>query len=158
MSWFAAKTKHRGEFKALNFFNSIGVNSYVPSYQTKRIWSDRVKKVTVPAINGYIFFELPKLDFTLINVNPFTKNIIKKANGAPAVIKEIEIATMKRHLSGESLKSKKSLFDGQTIKICSGPFVFKKGTVNKVGDNKVIVNLESLNMSLVLNKTSVVAA
>ena len=158
MSWFAAKTKHKGEFKALNFFNSIGINSYVPSYQTKRIWSDRVKKVTVPAINGYIFFELPKLDFTLINVNPFTKNIIKKANGAPAVIKEIEIATMKRHLSGESLKSKKSLFDGQTIKICSGPFVFKKGTVNKVGDNKVIVNLESLNMSLVLNKTSVVAA
>ena len=158
MSWFAAKTKHRGEFKALNFFNSIGINSYVPSYQTKRIWSDRVKKVTVPAINGYIFFELPKLDFTLININPFTKNIVKKANGSPAIIKENEIATMKRHLSGESLKSKKSLFDGQNIKICSGPFVFKKGTVNKVGDNKVVVNLESLNISLILNKTSVVAA
>ena len=158
MSWFAAKTKHRGEFKALNFFNSIGINSYVPSYQTKRIWSDRVKKVTVPAINGYIFFELPKLDFTLININPFTKNIVKKANGSPAIIKENEIATMKRHLSGESLKSKKSLFDGQNIKICSGPFVLKRGTVNKVGDNKVIVNLESLNISLILNKTSVVAA
>ena len=117
-----------------------------------------MKKVTVPAINGYIFFELPKLDFTLININPFTKNVVKKANGSPAIIKENEIATMKRHLSGESLKSKKSLFDGQNIKICSGPFVFKKGTVNKVGDNKVIVNLESLNISLILNKTSVVAA
>ena len=158
MSWFAAKTKHRGEFKALNFFNSIGINSYVPSYQTKRIWSDRVKKVTVPAINGYIFFELPKLDFNLINVNPFTKNIVKKANGTPAIIKENEIATMKRHLNGESFKSKKNLYDGQNIKICSGPFMFKKGTVNKVGDTKVVINLESLNISLVLNKTSVVAA
>ena len=158
MSWFAAKTKHRGEFKALNFFNSIGINSYVPSYQTKRIWSDRIKKVTVPAINGYIFFELPKLDFNLINVNPFTKNIVKKANGTPAIIKENEIATMKRHLNGESFKSKKNLYDGQNIKICSGPFMFKKGTVNKVGDTKVVINLESLNISLVLNKTSVVAA
>ena len=158
MSWFAAKTKFRGEFKALNFFNSIGVNSYVPTYQTKRVWSDRIKKVTVPAINGYIFFELPKLDFTLINVNPFTKNIVKKANGTPAIIKENEIATMKRHLNGESFKSKKNLYDGQNIKICSGPFVFKKGTVNKVGDTKVVINLESLNISLVLNKTSVVAA
>ena len=158
MSWFAAKTKHRGEFKALNFFNSIGIHSYVPSYQTKRIWSDRVKKVTVPAINGYIFFELPKLDFNLINVNPFTKNIVKKANGTPAIIKENEIATMKRHLNGESFKSKKNLYDGQNIKICSGPFMFKKGTINKVGENKVIINLESLNISLVLNKTSVVAA
>ena len=158
MSWFAAKTKFRGEFKALNFFNSIGVNSYVPTYQTKRVWSDRIKKVTVPAINGYIFFELPKLDFTLINVNPFTKNIVKKANGTPAIIKENEIATMKRHLNGESFKSKKNLYDGQNIKICSGPFMFKKGTVNKVGDTKVVINLESLNISLVLNKTSVVAA
>ena len=158
MSWFAAKTKHRGEFKALNFFNSIGINSYVPSYQTKRIWSDRIKKVTVPAINGYIFFELPKLDFNLINVNPFTKNIVKKANGSPAIIKENEIATMKTHLNGESFKSKKNLYDGQNIKICSGPFMFKKGTVNKVGDTKVVINLESLNISLVLNKTSVVAA
>ena len=158
MSWFAAKTKHRGEFKALNFFNSIGINSYVPSYQTKRIWSDRIKKVTVPAINGYIFFELPKLDFNLINVNPFTKNVLKKANGTPAIIKENEIATMKRHLNGESFKSKKNLYDGQNIKICSGPFMFKKGTVNKVGDTKVVINLESLNISLVLNKTSVVAA
>ena len=100
MSWFAAKTKHGGEFKALKFFNSIGVNSYVPSYKTKRIWSDRVKKVTVPAINGYVFFELPKLNFALINVNPFTKNIVK-SNGAPAIIKENEIATMKRYLNGE---------------------------------------------------------
>ena len=36
--------------------------------------------------------------------------------------------------------------------------MFKKGTINKVGENKVIINLESLNISLVLNKTSVVAA
>ena len=157
MSWFAAKTKHGGEFKALKFFNSIGVNSYVPSYKTKRIWSDRVKKVTVPAINGYVFFELPKLNFALINVNPFTKNIVK-SNGAPAIIKENEIATMKRYLNGELLKAERNFYNGQNIKICSGPFVFKKGTVNKVRDNKIVVNLESLNISLILNKTSVLAA
>ena len=157
MSWFAAKTKHRSEFKALNYFNSMGINSYVPSFQTKRVWSDRIKKVTVPAINGYIFFEMTKLDFSLININPFTKNIVKKSNGAPAIINEIEIAIMKKHLNGGSVKSEKSFYDGQNIKICSGPFLFKKGTVNKVRDRKIIVNLESLNISLVLNKTSVVA-
>ena len=68
MSWFAAKTKSKGEFKAMNFFNSIGIDSYVPSYQTKRIWSDRIKKITVPAISGYVFFELVKINFELINL------------------------------------------------------------------------------------------
>ena len=77
MSWFAAKTKFKGEFKALDFFKSIGVNSYVPSYKTKRVWSDRIKKVTVPAISGYVFFELSKINYDLVNINPFTKNIVK---------------------------------------------------------------------------------
>ena len=69
MSWFAAKTKQKGEFKALDFFNSMGINCYVPSYVSKRVWSDRIKKITVPAINGYIFFELNKIDYNLINLN-----------------------------------------------------------------------------------------
>ena len=158
MSWFAAKTRPKGEFKAMNFFNSVGINSYVPSYQTKRIWSDRIKKITVPAISGYVFFELPKLDFSLINVNPFTKNIVRGLDGAPAVIKEHEIATLKKYLNGEHINTEISFYEGQNIKVCSGPFMLKKGIVNKVNDSKVIINIESININLILNKSSVVAA
>ena len=78
--------------------------------------------------------------------------------GSPAIIKDVEIAEMKRYLNGETFNSEKSFYGGQKIKICSGQFVLKKGIVNKIGDKKIIVNLESLNISLVLNKTSVVAA
>ncbi len=98
MSWFAAKTKQKGEFKALNYFISIGINSYVPSYITKRVWSDRIKKVTVPAISGYVFFELTKIDYGLINLNPFTKNIVRGIDGRPAIIKKNEITALKDYL------------------------------------------------------------
>ena len=158
MSWFAAKTKIKGEFKAWNFFNSIGINSYVPSYQTKRVWSDRIKKVTVPAISGYVFFELAKINFDIINLNPFTRNIVRNVDGAPAIIKESEIAALKEHLNGGSMKAKSSFYQGQSIKVCSGPFMFKKGVVNKVGDSKIIINIDSININLVLFKSSVVAA
>ena len=158
MCWFAAKTKHKGEFKAMNFFNSIGVDSYVPSCQTKKIWSDRVKKVTVPAISGYVFFELVKINFELINLNPYTKCVIRGIDGAPAVIKENEIAALKKHLSGEPTNTEVSFYEGQNIKVCSGPFMLKKGIVNKVSDSKVMINIESININLILNKSSVVAA
>tara|TARA_B100001778_G_scaffold332808_1_gene339924 strand:+ start:566 stop:1042 length:477 start_codon:yes stop_codon:yes gene_type:complete len=158
MCWFAAKTKKSSEFKAFEFFNSVGVNSYVPSYKTKRIWSDRTKKVTVPAINGYIFFELNKLDYNVLNLNPFTKNIVRNISGEPAIIKDCEIQTLKNHLSGIGLNSVYDLEAGQNIKIQSGPFVFKKGVINKISYNKVIITLESLNINLILNKSSVVAA
>ena len=158
MSWFAAKTKFKGEFKALDFFKSIGVKSYVPSYKTKRIWSERIKKVTVPAISGYIFFELAKINYDLVNINPFTKNIVKGLNGLPAIITEKEINTLKKHLQGGDLMCGGDLFEGQKIKIGSGPFIYKKGTINKIGCNKVVINIEAINISLVLNKSSVTAA
>ena len=66
MCWFAAKTKRRAEFKAHEFFNSTGVNSYVPYFKTRRVWSDRIKNVIVPAISGYVFFELNKLISNMI--------------------------------------------------------------------------------------------
>ena len=158
MCWFAAKTKQKGEFKALNFFISMGINSYVPSYTTKRVWSDRIKKVTVPAITGYVFFELNKIDFNLINLNPFTKNIVRGINGAPAIIKNEEITTLKDYFDGNLMASDINFVQGQRVKIDSGPFIFKKGTVNKISCNKVIINIDSININLVLNKSSVVAA
>ena len=158
MCWFAAKTKQRGEFKALNFFISMGINSYVPSYTTKRVWSDRIKKITVPAITGYVFFELNKIDFNLININPFTKNIVRDIDGKPAIIKNKEITTLKDYFDGKSIPSDDNLVKGQRVKINTGPFIFKKGTVNKMSCNKVIISIESININLVLNKSSVVAA
>ena len=158
MSWFAAKTKHRGEFKAMNFFNSLGVNSYVPSYKTKRLWSDRIKRVTVPAISGYVFFELPKIDFALINLNPFTKNIVRDIGGVPAIIKDKEIAVLKDCFNNELRDTNVNLFRGKKIKINSGPFMFKKGSINKISCNKVIITIESININLVISKSSVIAA
>ena len=158
MSWFAAKTKQKGEFKALNFFNSMGINCYVPSYVTKRVWSDRIKKVKVPAISGYVFFELAKIDFRLINLNPFTKNIVRDINGLPAIIKNEEITTLKDYFDGKLIDFDVNLVKGQRVKINTGPFIFKKGTINKISYNKVFINIDSINIKLILNKSSVVAA
>ena len=158
MCWFAAKTKNRAEFKASEFFNSIGINSYVPSYKTKRIWSDRIKNVIVPAITGYVFFELNKLDYSTLNTNPFTKNIVRNISGQPAVIKDSEIKTLKDQLSGVNIKSVNKFESGQQIKIQSGPFIFKEGVINKISYNKVMISLDSININLVLNKSSIVAA
>ena len=157
MSWFAAKTKNKGEFKALDFFESMGVNSYVPSYKTKRIWSDRIKNITVPAIRGYVFFELSKINYQLVNINPFTKNIVRGLNGMPAIIKEKEINTLKKYLNNDYQGSRSNLIEGQKIRIDSGPFIFKKGTIDKISCNKVVVKIEAINMSLILNKSSVIA-
>ena len=55
MKWFAIKTKAKNEFKARDFFSSFDIESYVPFFKTKRVWSDRIKKINTPAMPGYAF-------------------------------------------------------------------------------------------------------
>ena len=69
-----------------------------------------------------------------------------------------EIKTLKDHLSGTNIKSVDKFESGQQIKIQSGPFIFKKGIINKISYNKVMISLDSININLVLNKSSIVAA
>ena len=76
----------------------------------------------------------------------------------PAIIKDEEIVVLKKYLNGEAISNSVNLQEGQKIKINSGPFMFKKGTINKISCNKVIISIESININLVLNKSSVVAA
>ena len=105
-----------------------------------------------------MFFELNKIDFGLINLNPFTKNIVRDIGGKPAIIKKEEIRSLKDYFDGKLMAADVNLVKGQRVKINTGPFIFKKGTVNKMSCNKVIISIESININLVLNKSSVVAA
>ena len=68
MCWYAAYTKPRSEFKALDYFIKNNINAYVPEYTDLRQWSDRIKKKLTAAISGYVFFELSKFNYDLINV------------------------------------------------------------------------------------------
>ena len=158
MSWFAAKTKFKGEFKALDFFKSIGVKSYVPYYKTKRVWSDRIKKVKVSALPGYVFFRTSKLNYSLINLNPYTKNIVRNTSGGPAVNTNNEISVLKNHFNGDLNIHKLSFKIGEKVKVNSGPMIFKNGVIEKVTNKNVTIILKSLNVKFVLSKNNLVAA
>ena len=78
MSWFVAHTKPRCEFKAKDYFEEIGIEAYVPSIEEKKEWADRIKKTRVPAISGYLFFELQQINYDYVNLNPFLKNVVRR--------------------------------------------------------------------------------
>jgi transcription antitermination factor NusG len=159
MKWFAIKTKAKNEFKARDFFSSFEIESYVPFFKTKKVWSDRIKKIKVPAMPGYAFFKLNKLDYNLINLNPYTKNIVRDTSGLPAVISEDEICILKNYLNGTI--DDDGFFNckiGEKVKIICGPMIYKSGVVENVNNKTATITLESLNIKIVINKSSLIAA
>jgi transcription antitermination factor NusG len=154
MKWFVAHTKLRCELKASCFFEKNGVESYVPVFEEKKEWSDRTKKIITPAVSGYVFFRLEKVDYSFINLNPFLRNVVRRF-GQAVEIDGSEIQTMKDCL--KQYTENLSLGAGDTVKVLSGVLKNKKGLVEGVENNFVILLINSIKVKLSLNATKVVA-
>ena len=155
MNWFVAYSKTRNEFKALDFFKKLGVNAYVPAFTEKREWSDRVKKVLVPAISGYVFFETNKIDYNLVNSNPFLKNVLRRHGKAISICSK-EIKTLKEALNGYSESNE--IKTGDSVKILSGAFKNRMGLVDCIDSNNLSVLINSIKITLSLADTRLKAA
>ena len=155
MNWFVAYAKTKNEFKALDFFKKIGVNAYVPSYIEKREWSDRVKKILVPAISGYVFFELNKLNYELVNSNPYLRNVLRR-HGKAITIRSEEIEALKEALNGYSVSQE--IKTGDSVKILSGAFKNRLGFVDFIDTNNLSVLINSIKITLSLADTRLKAA
>jgi len=150
MSWFVAYSKTKNEFKALDFFKKHGINAYVPAFIEKRGWSDRVKKVLVPAISGYVFFETNNLDYNLVNSNPFLKSVLRR-HGKAVTICSKEIEVLKEALNGFSVS--KEIKTGDSVKILSGVFNNKTGLVDHIDSANLSVLINSMKVTLSLADT-----
>jgi transcription antitermination factor NusG len=151
MNWYAVRTKTKKEMLAKDYYSSLGIEAYAPAYTTKRVWSDRVKKIKVSAIPGYLFFKLKRIDFDLINLNPYTTNIVRTSSGKPAVIPPNEIDCLKKYLSGSEQRNESFITVDDVVSVGSGPFCSEMGVVEKFIQNKALVLLKSLNIKLIVS-------
>ena len=154
MKWYAVRTKTKKELLAKDYYSTIGVEAYVPTYTTKKVWSDRIKKIKVSAIPGYIFFKLNKIDFDLVNLNPYTTNVVRTSSGKPAVIPPNEIECLKKYLSGSQQTNESFLTVDDVVSVGSGPFCSEIGVVEKFIQNKALVLLKSLNIKLIVSTSN----
>lgn len=53
--WFAIQVRPRYEFIVASVFRSKGFEEFLPSYKSKRQWSDRQKEIELPLFPSYVF-------------------------------------------------------------------------------------------------------
>lgn len=146
MKWYVMKSKFKKEFYAKEFFKSMSIDSYVPYFNYNNGKSNK-KKIAIP---GYVFVSLKKFEYKLINVNPFVGDVLKDHRGVIEISDE-EISVMKKHLTSSYDQSDFDGFKiGDNIEITHGHFNGYKGQLVEKRNNKVIINLNSLSIQLVI--------
>ncbi|MCF8354110.1 MAG: UpxY family transcription antiterminator [Melioribacteraceae bacterium] len=150
--WYALYTKPRHEFKAEAELLAENIETYLPVITTVKQWSDRKKKVTEPLFRGYIFIKaLPKERFKAV----IQKSVIRTImfDGAPAVIPDWQIESVKKMLSS---KSEFSIADelkvGTRVKVVNGPFDGIEGVIYFTPEkNRMLaISIEFINRSILV--------
>ena len=148
--WVAVYTRPRWEKKVNQLLQEKGTESYCPLNKVRRKWSDRVKLVEEPLFKSYVFVKVRESERTQVRMTPGVINFVYW-NGKPAIIKEKEIANIRKFLDEyENVEVKPlTLEPNQRVKITSGPLMDQQGKVIELRYKTARVAIDSLGYILV---------
>ena len=151
LRWYAVYTAPRAEKKVSERFLQDGIEHYLALQKVKRRWSDRVKEVIVPVINGYIFVHIPTTDFYKV-IGTYGAIAFVKEGGIPTPIPDSQMKRLQfmiDHAEEPVEYTQESFEHGEKIRICKGPLEGMMGELVEVkGKHKVMVRLERFGCAM----------
>lgn len=150
--WTAFYVKARTEKKVSERLSEQGYNIYCPVIEEIRLWSDRKKKVKMPLFKSYLFAQVDEKErLEILQDSGVVSNV--RWLGKPALIREAEIDAIKL-LIGESndiqIEEYINYKKGELVEIQAGPFEGNKAIVADIKRNKVLVQLEGIQMQMAI--------
>jgi transcription antitermination factor NusG len=156
--WYVLYTKARNEKKTALILEKSGIDVYCPIVKEVRQWSDRKKTVEVPLFSSYLFVHLAPKERELVYAAPGVVRYLFWLN-RPAIVKEHEIDTLKRWLSGKVLSANiQNLKAGDCLSISKGPFKGKEGVIQRVNTKRVQLVLKELGLKVSITTQDAICA
>ncbi|MEK7224289.1 MAG: UpxY family transcription antiterminator [Bacteroidota bacterium] len=159
--WLAVYTRPRWEKKVNQLLKEKGVESYCPLNKVRRKWSDRVKIVEEPLFKSYVFVKVNDEDRSAVRMTAGAINFVYW-QGKPAVIREKEIAAIKKFLDEyENVEAKPiDLKLSQRVRITAGTLMDQEGKVLDMNRKMAKVAIDSLGYILVayIDRTKLTSA
>ena len=142
--WYVVWTEARAEKAVAPRLDRLGYESWLPTYQAKRQWSDRTKLVTLPLFPGYLFCRTgPGKWHDLLRV-PGVLTLVK-AGSAAAVLSDAYVEGIQRAIGApesapEPFEEPEDTFEpGERVMVLEGPLSGMTGTVKQMQSRRVLV-------------------
>jgi transcription antitermination factor NusG len=159
--WLAIYTRPRWEKKVNQLLGEKGIESYCPLNKIRRKWSDRYKIIEEPLFKSYVFVKVNEDEHKDVRLTNGAINFVYW-NGKPAVIKEKEIAAIRRFLDEyEQVEARQvEVKVNQRVRITNGTLMDQQGTVLDVRKKIAKVAIDSLGYILIayIDKTKLTSA
>ena len=149
LNWYCIYTKSRFENRLYMALLQAKFTAFLPTIKVKRVWSDRIKTLTVPLLPSYVFVKICASGmYQLYNFPGFVKMV--SFNGKPSVIQTEDIRLLEQ-VEKYGLESQISTVckEGDSVRVIRGPLKGWEGKVeNRKSNTRITFRLNSLDKSI----------
>src|SRR5258708_17198166 len=147
--WYAVRVRSRFEFVTSAVLREGGYETFLPSYRSRRAWSDRMKEVQIPLFPGYLFCRFDAADPYRVLNSPGVVNVVS-VGPRPLPVDEQEVASIQKVCrSGRDAQPWPFLQVGRRVRAECGPLAGSEGILREVkGVCRMVVSLTLLQRSV----------
>jgi transcription antitermination factor NusG len=151
LPWYALQVRSRREAFVATHLEGQGFECFLPLYQSKRRWSDRVKEIEQPLFPGYLFCRLDLCNRGPLLMTPGVQQIVGVGR-TPMPVEETEMESIRQVLSsGLPSLPWPYMHVGERVRVNYGSLVNLEGIlVNFKGSNRVVLSVTLLQRSVAL--------
>ena len=147
--WFAVQVWTGREQPCAMHLRARGYEVFLPCYQERRRWSDRVKRIERALFAGYVFCRITPAVAAKLVTTPGVLRIVGDSHG-PLPIRTEEIEAIQRIVeTGRATEPWPYLQIGECVRIETGPLRGTEGVVLRVhNQHRLIVSVSLLQRSV----------
>lgn len=149
--WLVVYTRPKWEKKVDRLLKSQEIRSYCPVKRITSQWSDRKKIIDLPLFSGYVFVWVSQQEEYKVKQTLGVLNFVYYM-AKPAVIRDSEIERISQLLELDAdceIIDAGHISAGDRIRVKSGIFYNREGTVIRVQGKNVLMVFDNLNCALV---------
>jgi transcription antitermination factor NusG len=136
LRWYALRLRNRSEFAVRDALDRQGIESFLPTWEERSSWSDRIAKITRPLFTGYLFSRfVPELAQDAVLRTRGVVQILGIPTGKPEAIPDAVIRNLQLVAANPAALSPCAYVVGQWVAVVRGPFAGACGTVSRVKEN-----------------------
>jgi transcription antitermination factor NusG len=151
LNWFALLVRSRWEGTTAGLLRAKGLETLLPTFTTKRKWSDRYKAVEAPLFPGYVFCRFNVHDRLPVLVTPGVISVVGRGK-TPISVDDREILSIQAAIgSGIRMEPWPYVEIGERVRIQDDVLDGMEGILTSFkGSDRVVISVTLLRRSVAL--------
>jgi len=147
--WYAVRVRSNFERNVSAVLDYKGVEQFVPTYRSRRVWADRIKTLDLPLFPGYVFCRIPLDERNLVVTTEGVVGLVS-CGRTPIPVSDGEIEAIRTVVQSQSQAEPWPFLKiGQTVRICHGSLSGVEGILIRVKNSwRLVISVSLLERSV----------